>query len=163
MKSLKESKKREYLISIITNYLLTCKSTLEYFKAVADTKQGKLVCNKSLRSIDKAIETIKEYKHIEILDYLYATYVGNNAIIYTVSGQVATSKKLKKYDTDKGIAEFKQLMEEQRKESEEREQKRKESVEALKKAKAMGKKVEMVYDKDTKTAKPMIIEDKESA
>ena len=55
------------------------------------------------------------------------------------------------------------MLEEQKQQRIEQEKKRKESAEALEKAKAMGKKVEMVWDKDTKTAKPMIVEEETNA
>lgn len=160
---MKDSKKREYLLKILENYLQTCKSLMEYFKAVASTKEAKNICSKSIRDLNKSLKVITLINHIEILEYLYATFIGNNAIAYSVSGKVVLSKKLSYYDTNKGFKEFQEMLEEQKKENEEREKKRKESVEALKRAKEMGKKVEMVYDKDTKTTKPMIIEEKANA
>ena len=156
-----ERKKRKYLTNILKSYLSVSISLMEYYKAAADTRKGKLVCSRSIKSLNEAMDHLSQIKHIEILDYLYASFIGNNAIAYSVSGKIVNSQKLKEYDTDKGFEEFKKVLEEQRKEQEEREKKRKESMEALKKAKEMGKKVEMVYDKDTKTTKPMIVEDKE--
>lgn len=160
---MKDSKKREYLIKILTFYLETAKALLIYFKAVATTKEAKDICTKSIRNANKSLKVITLINHVEILEYLYATFIGNNAIAYSVSGKVVLSKKLSYYDTNKGFKEFQEMLEEQKKENEEREKKRKESVEALKRAKEMGKKVEMVYDKNNKTTKPMIIEEKANA
>ena len=136
---------------------------MKYYKGVATTKEQKLTCNKSIKDIENSINHLRQIKHLEILKYLYATFIGNNVIAYSVSGKVVLSKKLKEYDTDKGFVEFQEMLKEQREQALEREQKKKESVEALKKAKEMGKKVEMVWDKDTKTVKPMIVEDKNNA
>ena len=160
---LNEKKEREYLINIIQKYLETGKTLMKYYKGVATTKEQKLTCNKSIKDIENSINHLRQIKHLEILKYLYATFIGNNVIAYSVSGKVVLSKKLKEYDTDKGFVEFQEMLKEQREQALEREQKKKESVEALKKAKEMGKKVEMVWDKDTKTVKPMIVEDKNNA
>ena len=158
LNSMKESTKRKYLTDIVKNYLETAKSMMTYYKAMANDKDQKVACFKSLKKIEKAIESIDKIKHIEILDYLHSTFIGNNAIAYSVSGSVVNAKKMKHYDTDKGIIEFRELIEEQRQESLERERKRQESIEALKKAKELGKKIEMVYDPKTKTTKPMLVD-----
>lgn len=157
---LKVEKKKEYLQKIIRNYLLTSLEIMNYLKAVADTKKSKLVCNKSIKNINQALVFVNEVKHIEVLEYLYGLFIGNNVIQHSISGNVINSKKLREYDTDKGFDDFLKMVKEQKEQALEREQKRKESLEALKKAKEMGKKVEMVYDPQTKTTKPMIIEDK---
>lgn len=155
-----KDKKREHLISIITYFLLTGKSILEYYKSVAETKEEKLKCNKSIRSIDKAIKTLCTIKHIELLEYIYSLLIGNNAIAYSISGQIILSPKMKHYDSEKGFTDFQEMIKEKQQEAEERLKKQRESEEALKKAKALGKKVEMVYDKESKTTKPMIVDDK---
>lgn len=157
-----ENGKREYLEKIVEHYLETAKSLMEYYQFSADTTDGKLVCAKSIKEIEEAINHLPKIKHVEILEYLYSTFLGNNVIAYSVSGKIVNSQKLRKYDTKNGFKEFLEMVEEQKKEQLERERKRKESVEALKKAKEMGKKVEMVYDPKTKQTKPMIIEEKDN-
>ena len=154
-----KDKKREHLVKIIKCYLETSKSLMEYYKSVAETRKGKLTCTKSIKAIEQAMIRVNEIKHIEILEYLYSTFMGNNVIAYSVSGKVVNSPKLAHYDTENGFAEFQEMLKEQKEIAEEKERKRQESLEALKKAKEMGKKVEMVYDKETNTTKPMIIED----
>ena len=94
------------------------------------------------------------------MDYLYSTFIGNNIIAYSVSGKVVLSQKLKEYDTDEGFAEFLEMVESQKREQEEKIKQRQDNMNAIKKAKEQGKKVEMVWDKDTKTVKPMIVEEK---
>lgn len=160
---LTEKKKRDYLISIIQKHLETGKSVMEYYKAVAETRKAKLVCTKSIKNIDNAIIHLRQIKHTELLEYLYSTFVGNGAIAYSVSGSVVLSPKLAYFDTEEGIVEFKDTMEKQKQERLEKERKAKEEREIIEKAKAEGKKVESVWDKDTKTLKTTIVEEKADA
>lgn len=160
---LSEKRKRDYLISIIQKYLETSKALMEYYHAVANTRKAKLVCTKSIKGIDQAITHLRQIKHIEVLDYLYSSFIGNNVIAYSISGKLVLAPKLAEYDTDQGVEELRQIMEEQKQKDLEREKKRQETIEAVNKAKAEGKKVEMVWDKDTKTAKPVIVEEKPNA
>ena len=158
-----DKKKRQYLISICKNYLQTSKSIMEYYKAVAKTRKGKLSCTRSIKKIDNAIVHLEQIKHIEILEYIYSTFVGNNAIAYSISGSVVLSTKLNEYDTDEGVKELVEIVNERRKEQEDKYNEKIKQREIVEKAKAEGKKVEMVWDKDTKTVKPMIIEEKPNA
>ena len=160
---LTEKKKRDYLISIIQNHLETAKSLMEYYKAVAETRKAKLTCTKSIKNIDEAIVHLRQIKHIELLDYLYSSFIGNNAIAYSISGSLVLSPKLKYFDTEEGFVEFKDTMEKQKQERLEKERKAKEEREVIERAKAEGKKVESVWDKDTKTLKTTIVEEKADA
>lgn len=153
-------KKRKYLINFIQKYLETSVALMEYYKSVATTRKEKYVCTKSIKSSKQAIDHLRQINHIEILDYLYSTFVGNNVIAYSVSGKIVLSNKLKEYDSDSGIQEFREMVETQKKEREQKEKQRQETLNAVRKAKEQGKKVEMVWDKDTKTTKPMIVEEK---
>lgn len=153
-------KKRKYLINFIQKYLETSVALMEYYKSVATTRKEKYVCTKSIKSSLQAIDHLRQIKHIEILEYLYSTFVGNNVIAYSVSGKIVLSNKLKEYDSDNGIQEFREMVETQKKEREQKEKQRQETLNAVRKAKEQGKKVEMVWDKDTKTTKPMIVEEK---
>lgn len=155
---LTERKKRQYLIKIIKSYLTTSIDLMSYYKAVADTRKAKLVCNKSMKSLEQALVRVDQIKHVEILEYLYSSFVGNNVIAYSVSGTVVLSPKLEEYDKDEHIEEFKEMLEQDKKDREEKLKERQETLEAVRKAKEEGKKVEMVYDKTTKTTRPMIID-----
>lgn len=155
---LNDKKKRQYLIKIIKSYLNTSIELMSYYKAVADTRKAKLVCNKSIKSMEQALVKVDQIKHIEILEYIYSSFVGNNVIAYSVSGAVVLSSKLDEYDQDEHIEEFKEMLEQDRKDREEKEKARRETLEAVRKAKEQGKKIGMVYDKDTKTTRPMIID-----
>lgn len=155
-----QKKKKDHLLKIISAYLDTAQELLSYLKDSADTKVGKRTCSKSIKSIEQAKVHLHTIKHIEVLDYLYSTFIGNNVIAYSVSGKLVNAKKLKEYDTEQGVLELKELMEEARQKAIEKEKAKQEQMTAIKKAQEQGKKVEMVYDKETKTAKPMIIEEK---
>lgn len=154
---LEENKKRKHLIKIIKNHLELSKSVMEYFKASADTRKGKLVCGKSIKKIDDALIHLNQIEHIEILDYLYASFVGNNPIAYSVSGDIVNSQVLKDYDTETGIVAFRELLENQRKEREEKEKAKIEYQQAVEKAKQSGQTVEMVWDKKTGKPRPMVV------
>lgn len=158
-----EKKKRNYLISIIQKYLETSKCLMEYYKAVATTRKGKLACTRSIKKIDQAITHLRQIKHIEVLDYLYSTFIGNNVIAYSISGGIVVSPKMKEFDTDKGVEELVALMKEAQEKQQAKLLEKQRQKEVIEKAKEQGKNVEMVWDKDTKTVKPMIVEEKPNA
>lgn len=155
-----QKKKKDHLLKIISAYLDTAQELLSYLRDSADTRVAKTTCSKSIKSIEQAKVHLYKIKHIEVLDYLYATFIGNNVIAYSVSGKLVNADKLKEYDTEQGAIELKELMEEARQKAIEKEKAKQEQMTAIKKAHEQGKKVEMVYDNETKTAKPMIIEEK---
>lgn len=162
-KPLSTKKKREYLLNSLSLYLKTSKSIMEYLHINATTRQGKLVCNKSIKNIEQALIKIREIKHIELLEYLNATYIGNNVVAHSLSGHIVTNKKFQYWDSEEGFAEFLEEMKEQKEKSLAKEEEKKKEQEAIKKAKEEGKKVEMVYDDKTKTVRPLIIEENQKA
>ena len=160
---MKINQRKTYLQEIIKNYLKTSKSVMELLKANAKSKEERDVCKKSITKCEEAIVHIDCINHIEILEYLYSIFVGNNVIAYSVSGQMVLSPKLKEWDTDDGIKELVALMEENKKKKQAKLEQQEKNRKAVEEARKQGKKVERVYDKETKTVKPMIIEEKESA
>lgn len=160
---LTEKKKREYLITIIQKYLETGKSLMEYLKAVAPTRSAKYACNKSINKIDEALVHLRQINHIEVLEHLYSMFIGNGVIAYSISGGIIMSKEMQKWDTDEGIHELIELIEENRKKQEEKLKIQQENRKIVEQAKKEGKKVEMVYDKETKSVKPMIVEENNNA
>ena len=62
-----------------------------------------------------------------------------------------------------GSPEFREIIEKQKREKLAKLEEKRKEQEIIEKAKAEGKRVEMVWDKDTKTNKPMIIEEKPNA
>jgi len=158
-----EKKKREYLIGIVQKYLETGKSLMEYLKAVAPTRKAKYSCNKSIKKIEEGITHLRQIKHIEVLEYLYSTFIGNGVIAYSISGGIVCSPKMKEYDTESGVKELIELMKETQEKQKAKFEEKQRQKEAIEKAKEQGKNVEMVWDKDTKTVKPMIVEEKPNA
>ena len=154
------SKKRELLIELISTYLRTNISLMRYYHYIAPNRKSKFACNKSIKNTEKAIEHLKDIKHTELLEYLYSSFIGNQAIAYSVSGNVVLADQLAYYDTKDGFVEFQKEMEEQRKKRIEADEQRQKNLEAVKKAKEQGKNVEMVYNKDTKKVEPLIVEEK---
>lgn len=150
--------KRKHLKEIITCHLKVCLATMTYFHKVASDRHAKLICTKSIKKLNKALVELDNIKHTELLEYLYSSYVGNNVILYSVSADLVLSSKLKYWDTDKGIEEFKTEMEEKRQERLAKAEQREKNREAIAKARAEGKQVDMVYDKDTKSVRPVIVE-----
>lgn len=154
--------RKRHLKEILCNYFHTAISFYEYMKRTGDSK-AKRICTKTIHKLEQAIIRVNEINHIEILDYYYTLCIAPNYQVYAVVGSLASSQKMVDYDTDEGIVEFNKIIEEQKQKSLEKEKARQENAKAIQKAKEEGKKVEMVWDKDTKTVKPMIIEEKENA
>lgn len=155
--------RKRYLKEIISNYLKTAISFYQYMKRSSGDSKTKRLCTKTIGKLENAIVCINEIKHIELLDYYYTLCIAPNYQVYAVVGSLASSQKMKDYDTEEGIDEFRKIIEEQKEKSIAREKLKQENAQAIKKAKEEGKKVEMVWDKDTKTVKPMIIEEKSNA
>lgn len=157
-----DKKKRQHLINIISAYLKTNVSMMEYYKAVASTRKAKYVCSKNIKKTEEALVRLNTFKHIEILEYLYSMFIGNNVIAYSIGGNTIMSKKLQEYDTEEGFTEFQDMIRELQEKAKAKEETRKQQIEAVNKAKEEGKKVEMVYDPKTKTTKPLIVDDIEN-
>lgn len=157
-----KKKKRYYLLNIISDYLRTNIALMEYYKAVATTRKQKLTCTKNIKTTQNALSRIYTFDHIEILEYIYSMFLGNNIIAYSISGGLVMSKKLQEYDTDEGFIEFQEMIKELQEKAKAKEESQKQQIEAVKKAKEEGKKVEMVYDPKTKTTKPLIVDDIEN-
>lgn len=154
--------RKRYLKEILTNYIHTAISFYKYMKRVGDSKTKRLL-TKTINKLEQSIVAINETKHIEILDYYYTLCIAPNFQVYAVVGSLASSQKMKDYDSTEGIVEFNKIIEGQKQKALEKQKAQQENAKAIQKAKEEGKKVEMVWDKDTKTVKPMIIEEKENA
>lgn len=158
-----DKKKKKYLVTIISSYLKVNISLMEYYKAVAPDRKSKLVCTKSIKRTEQAIVHLSTIKHIEVLQYLYSIFVGPSAQHYAISGSMVLTPKIKEWDTDDGVKELIALVEDNKRRQEEQFKKQEETRKAVEEAKKQGKKVEMVYDKDTKSVKPVIVEEKNNA
>jgi len=154
-----EKKKREYLVDIISNYLKTGIVVAKYFHDNATDRKDKLLCNKTIKTLESAISHLTTIKHIELLEYLHNAFVGENVFAYIMSGSIVNSPKMKEFDTEEGFIEFQKVMEERTAERLAKEKAQEETRLAIQKAKKEGKKVEMVYDKESRTVKPVIVEE----
>lgn len=161
---LEENKKREYLITIIQKYLDLSKEMMLYFKENANKdKKNEKICEHSIEKIEEAYSFIENINHFELLNYIFSMFVGSNYQAHAFVGSWITSEKIKEYDTDEGIEELRQIIKENKKKALEKEKRQKENLEAMKKAREQGKQIQMVWDKDTKTIKPVVIEEKPNA
>lgn len=156
-----KNKKVEHLKSIIRAYLLTNIEIMEYLKLNAPDTKSKRVCTKVIKDSKNAIDHLDTFKRVEILDYLYASLIGNSVIAYSVSPKLVLSKKLMEIDNDEQkYQDFLAELEEQRIYNEKKYQERLEYQQAVENAKKQGKKVEMVYDKEKNKVIPTIVDDK---
>lgn len=162
--AISESKKREYLVEIIRQVLITNISLMTYYKSLASDDNSRKVCSKSIRQTKKALEKLPLVKHIEILVSLYNAVIAGKESIFVLGGALICSKNFDYWDkTEKGFKEFLQLEEENRNKVVEKQKEEKEMKEAVEKAKAEGKKVEYVFNPETKKVEPKIVEETNQA
>lgn len=157
---MRENTKKQYLITIISGLLETNIDLMSYYKALASDDESKKTCAKSIRKSRLALEKIKKVNHIEILQSLYNTLISGKENIFVLAGSLICSKQFYYWDNTKnGFKEFMELENKAREEQEAKLEEQRKEREAIAKAKAEGKKVEMVYDPQTKKLKPSIIEE----
>lgn len=161
---MKKEIKRKYLISIIRKILETNIELMTYYKHYATDEKSKRTCSKSIRKTKKALEILPHIQHTEILQSLFNAIISGKEVIFVSAGFLVCGKNVERWDsTEKGFKEFMKLEEEAVKKAKEKAEEEQKQREIIAKAKAEGKKVEMVYDKNTKTVKPLIIEEKSQA
>ena len=158
-----DKKKREYLLAIISKHLEMNIALMNYYKSVAPDRKSKLVCTKSIKETEQALVHIHTIKHIDLLEYLYSRFIGSNAIMFATSCKVVNAPTLKEWDTQKGHQDFINLMNENRKKLLEKEEEQRKANELIEKAKSEGKRVERVWDNETKSTKLVIVEDNPKA
>lgn len=161
---MKIEKKKQHLIKILTKLVETNIELMTMLREMSTDTKSKQICSKNIRQSRQALKILPITHHIEILQSLYNTLIVGKENIFALSGTLISSKNFKKWDTTKkGFQEFLEL-EQQAKEKQEQEIRQKqENMEAIKKAKEQGKKVEMVFDPTTKKVKPLIVEQKSEA
>ena len=157
-RTMTNKRKREYLINIISSYLTTNLTMMSFLREQAPNSHAKRVCTKNIKTTQKAIQYLYEIKHLDILEYIYSSFVGNNIMAYSVSPKMVLSPKIKEWDIEEHHQEFVDYVEELRIYEERKAQERQESQLAIQKAKEQGKKVEMVYDKEQKKVVPVILD-----
>lgn len=158
-KKSKSSVQKERLKNALINLLMTTNAIMEFNLTLMSQEKDIKITKKLIRDGKKAIETVKNVTHIEILTDLYNSFVVNNMAYFVSATRVISAPfKIKHWDTEKG---FKDFIKEREialaiydKELEEKKKER----EMIEKAKAEGKNVELMY-KDGKV-KYVVVEEK---
>ena len=158
-------KERVYLESIICDALELNIHNCEFMKQLyKGNPQVIKTFNKSIRQCRKALEIVPNIKHFEILRAVYGDIVGQISGQLMLGGTLVCSKQLKKWDKNKkGFKEFQELQEENKKIYQEKIKQQQAQRVAMEKAKEQGKKVEMFYDPQTKSVRPVIMENDNKA
>lgn len=114
---------------------------------------------KVVKACDNAIEIINGIVHYEILVSLYNTFINGKESYYVLlSSTINNKNKVTHWDkTKKGFQEFVKLEEEARAQSQKDYEEKLEQQKIIQKAKAEGKKIEMIFQ-DGKL-KPIIVGD----
>lgn len=147
------------LKNMLIKLLETTNAILEFNLTLMSQEKDIKITKKLIQDGKKAITTIENVRHNEILVDLYNSFIVNNMAFFVSATRVMSSpNKIKRWDTEKGFKEF--LKEREiafAKCDKELEEKKKEQ-EMVEKAKAEGKNVELMY-KDGKI-KHVIVEEK---
>lgn len=154
--------KREEQISAIMFMLQANISMMTYYRSQTKDEKSIAVCNKSIRESKKALKNINNIKHDEIIDSLFRTLFSNSVNLFVLPASLINGKQVKKWDTTKkGFEEFLYLEEEAKSIADQKAKERKEQLEAIKKAKEDGKKVDFVLENGK--MKPVISEEENKA
>ena len=152
---------REHLQKIFTKLLESEIEILQFQKSISKSQKDKDGLNKMINHGRKAIKTICDLKHTEILVSLYNSFVNGKEPFFVSLERVINAKITQKWDkTDKGFKEFLLAEEEARSKSKKEAEEKVKQKEFIANARENGKKVEMIY-KDGKL-KPVIVEDSEA-
>ena len=158
------NKEREYIIKILTGILTTNISIMYMYKENATDEKSKSICNKSIRQCRKGIKLLPTIQHIEILRSLMEKIVYGKEHYFAVSGALCSYDKIITWDTtENGFLEFTKLEEEEKLLRQKQFEEKQKQQEFVKQAQEQGKNVEMIYDKDTKQIKPIIVDEKTNA
>lgn len=161
---LSEKKEREYIIKIISSILETNISIMYMYRETAIDEKSRNICNKSIRQCRKGLKVLNTINHIEILRSLFSKVVYGKEVYFATVGSMCATDKISFWDTtEKGFQEFTKLEEEAKELTEKELEEKRKQQELIKKAQDDGKKVDWVYDKDTKKLKPVVVEEKPNA
>jgi len=150
---------RENKIRVINSLLDTNIELMKYLKGIATDDESRKVCNKCIRQSKKAKLVLPTIYHDEIINYIFASLFAGKEHYYAISSAIITSKKIENWDkTEDGYNEFLFEQEQAKKEQEQKIKERKEQHELMAKAKAEGKKIEMVFDKASGKIVPVIVD-----
>lgn len=150
---------KEQLKEIMINMCKVNLSIMEFQYSVAKTPKEKRGLNTLIKHSYRAISMIKNVSHYEILISLYNTFVNKKEIYFlSMVKTIINPKTIARWDkSEKGFQEFLKLENNANEMAKQEAKENQEKVEFIKKAKADGKKVEMLF-KDGKL-KPVIVEE----
>lgn len=152
---------RKSLVKILTKVMETNIELMTFYKHIATDDNSRKICAKSIRQSKKAIEILPKIEHIDILTSIYNTIISGKESIFVSGASILASKKTQYYDkTEKGFKKFCELEKEAREKNEKERQERIKENEFVKKAKAEGKQVSYMYDKESGKVKPVVVENK---
>lgn len=149
---------REHLQKIFIKLLESEIEILQFQKSISKSQKDKDGLRKMINHGRKAIKTICDLKHTEILVSLYNSFISQKETYFVMIEKTINSKKTKYWDTTKkGFQEFLKLELQAKAQSDKEIEERKKQQEIIAKAKADGKKIEMVFENGK--LKPVIVED----
>lgn len=157
-------KEREYYIKTLSCILNTNINIFQYYKELAKTEKDVKTCNKTIRQSKKGLKMLPNIKRIEILRDFFERFIYGKESYFVLSGSLCSYKKINYWDrSEKGFKDFLEWKEMGIKQQQEKIAEQQRNAEIIKKAQEQGKKVEMLYDSETKKIKPVIVDKKESA
>lgn len=156
--------KREHLIAMLDALLEVNIQSMSYIKELASDEKSKEICLKSIEQSKLGKQKIREIKHIEILNSLYNHLIYGKEPYFASVGSTCSYERIDIWDkSKKGFQEFISLEQKGYEEAIKKQEEMKKNQEMVAKAKAEGKKVEMIYDNDTKEMRPVIVNEKPNA
>ena len=148
----------EYLKDLFFKFLETEIAILRFQKSISKRGKDRKGLDEMIKNGEKAIKTIRDLKHIEILTSLYNSFLAQKETYFITLERVINSENTEKWDkTEDGFKEFLELEESARAKSREEYEEKKKQAELIAQARKDGKKVEMILE-DGKL-KPIIVED----
>ena len=145
--------------NMLTKYLETGIAVMEFNLTLMSAEQDIKITKKVIKMGKTAIEIVQSVKHIDILTDFYNSFIVNNMAFFVAGIKVlSNTKKIKHWDTEKGYKDFLKEREIALAKCDKELEEKKKEEEMIKKAKAKGKNVELMY-KDGKI-KHVIVEEK---
>lgn len=151
-------KQIEYLKDLFSKFLETEIAILKFQKSLSKRGKDRKGIDTMIKNGEKAIETIRDLKHIEILTSLYNSFLAHKEHYFIMFAKVVNSENTEKWDkTEDGFKEFLELEESAKAKSQEELEEKKKQAELIVNARKEGKKIEMILENGK--LKPIIVED----
>ena len=148
----------EYFKQVFINFLETEIAILRFQKSLSKRGKDRKGLDEMIKNSEKAIETVRDLKHIEILTSLYNAFLSQKEHYFIMVEKTLNSENVEKWDkTEDGFKEFLELEETEKAKSQQELEEKKKQAETIAKARAEGKKIEMILE-DGKL-KPVIVEE----